>query len=336
MNILLCSTGRRPYLVRWFQQALIDNGLSGKVIAADMDPMSPAKTFADDFIEAPAVTSSGYSSWLARTIETQNINFAVSINDFELSEWSQLTESLEFEKLIRLSAESQSLVEDKLKMAKRLVEFEIPSPQTWSGSDAIASTDISGELVTKGRFGSASRGLQFTDGKNLLGAVALALNEVTTRQGVLAKEQSECIPEDLLIVQEMIQGTEYGLDVVSDFDGKFATVLARKKIAMRAGETDRAVSVDSDIFEPVARKIAEAVPHRGTIDVDVMVNSNGEIYVIDINPRFGGGYPFSHLAGARVPSAYVSWAAKTTPDNSWLKSDPEIVGSKFVEAVVVA
>ena len=52
MNILLSSVGRRPYLVRWFKEALVLNGISGKVIAVDLDPHSPARVFADDFFRS--------------------------------------------------------------------------------------------------------------------------------------------------------------------------------------------------------------------------------------------------------------------------------------------
>ena len=125
-----------------------------------------------------------------------------------------------------------------------------------------------------------------------------------------------------MIIQERIDGPEYGLDVVCDLHRDYAGVLARRKITMRAGETDRAESVAPGGLADVARRIAEAVPHAGTIDVDVMVAADDTPYVIDVNPRFGGGYPFSHLAGARIPDAYVAWAAGLPVAEEWLQ--PEI------------
>ena len=50
MNILLSSVGRRPYLVRWFRDALAENGVEGRVIAADVDPFAPSRPFADAWL----------------------------------------------------------------------------------------------------------------------------------------------------------------------------------------------------------------------------------------------------------------------------------------------
>jgi carbamoyl-phosphate synthase large subunit len=335
VKILLCSVGRRPYLVRWFREALIENGVDGEVIAADLDPLSPARSFADSFVHAPSVADPSYREWLSATLGDYKVDLAVSINDFELSEWAQISNDANWNPLVRLKADCQYLVEDKLAMAERLREKGILAPQTWRGTAAtdLASTDK--KYVTKGRFGSASRGLNFTHSTNLTAAIAAAITEVTTRQGQSAESQTTCAPEDLVVIQEQVVGTEYGLDVISDLHGNYAGVLARKKISMRAGETDRAVSVDPETFEEVARRISDAVPHPGTMDVDVIVDNEGNIFVIDINPRFGGGYPFSHLAGAKIPNAYIAWAAGLKVDPAWLRSESGVTGSKCVEVIAV-
>lgn len=335
MNILLSSVGRRPYLVRWFQDALTANGHHGRVIAADLDPLSPSRAFADEFVQAPPVTDPGYRRWLGDLLTERNIGVAVSINDFELSEWAQLPTTPQWRPLVRLTAESQALVEDKYAMSLAIGELGLHTPRTWLGGTAPESVDGQGSFVVKGRFGSASRGLRFAEASNLAEAITEATREVTTRQGCPALEQDEVAPRDLVIVQERIIGPEFGLDVVCDLTGDFAGVLARRKIAMRAGETDRAESVDGAPFRDVARGIATAVPHTGTIDVDVMVDAEGDFYVIDINPRFGGGYPFSHLAGARIPDAYVAWAAGLPVADHWLRSEAGVIGGKCVEAVRV-
>ncbi|WP_080792838.1 ATP-grasp domain-containing protein [Corynebacterium pacaense] len=336
MNILLSSVGRRPYLVRWFREALAANGLTGRVIAADLDHLSPAQAFSDEFLVAPRVDDPSYRDWLGEVLKDNEISLAVSINDFELSEWAHLPYTAQWQPLVRVSPATQALVEDKLVMCGALEDAGITTPATWLGNGVPADLEPAGRFITKGRYGSASRGLRFTDGGNLEDAIASATLEVTTRQGNPALGQSAVPPESLVIVQEHIAGVEYGLDVVCDLEGGFACALARRKISMRAGETDRAESVDADAFTPIAERIAEAVPHPGTIDLDIIVDSTGEAFVIDINPRFGGGYPFSHLAGADVPGAYVAWAAGLTPGNEWLASRPGIISGKYVEAVRVS
>lgn len=333
MKILLSSVGRRPYLVSWFKEALRDNNLNGSVIAADLDEFSPSKSFADEFILSPRVDSKEYDSWLIQTIREKSIDLAVSINDFELSRWAGFIEQHPQLPLVTLTSKSQSIVEDKFLMSQILSEAGISSPKTWlaSGVGGVKMPNL--EFVTKGRYGSASRGLRFTSASNLEESILSALPEVTTPSGKLATMQSEIALRDLLIVQEKIEGEEFGLDIIADLDGKFVSVLARKKISMRSGETDRAVSVSAEPFFDLGKKITSVIRHRGSIDVDVIVSPSGEAYLIDVNPRLGGGYPFSHLAGAKVPSAYISWKLGIDPAEDWLRSEIGIIGGKHVEVV---
>lgn len=108
------------------------------------------------------------------------------------------------------------------------------------------------------------------------------------------------------VYQEMLNGVEYGMDILNDFNGNYIGSFARKKLSMRCGETDKAISVIDENFELIAKKIGESTKHIGSVDCDFFV-SNDEIYFLEINPRFGGGYPFSHEAGINIPAIYNSW-----------------------------
>lgn len=336
MNILLSSSGRRPYLVKWFQDALKANNIDGKVIVADLDPLAPARQFADTFVTAPAVTDPTYRSWLEQTLAEQNVELAVSINDFELSEWAQLEDNAKWQSLVRLDGHVQTKVEDKYAMSEFFEQSGIPSPKTWLGKTPPQENLQCKEFVTKGRFGSASRGLQFVDLSGLDKAIETATEEVTDRTGQQALRQDKVPPTELVLVQEKIDGIEYGLDVVSDLNGDFVSVLVRRKIAMRGGETDRAECIDASDFQEIARRVAQAVPHPGTIDVDIIVDSGGTPFVIDVNPRFGGGYPLSHVAGARIPNAYVAWSAGLPVPKKWFTYELGAIAGKYVETVRVS
>lgn len=332
INVLLCSAGRRPYLVKWFKEALTLNQLDGEVIVADADLTAPAKAFADGFLQAPPVEDPAYRTWLLETIGQREISVAFSINDFELSTWANLGEDdYELNRLIRLSRQTQALAEDKLAMSHLLTSAGLTNPPTVLAS---AAETLNGEAwVTKGRYGSGSRGLAFVSNEELSSAISRAVDEVTSPTGGKPRSLSEAL--DCLIIQPRIEGQEYGLDVVADLDGNFAGVLARKKIAMRNGETDKAVSVDPAPFVDLARKLVGVLGHRGSVDVDVIQDANGDLWLIDINPRFGGGYPLSHLAGAHLPAAVVAWCAGLAPQSDWLQCEPGIVAAKYVEATVV-
>ena len=97
----------------------------------------------------------------------------------------------------------------------------------------------------------------------------------------------------------------------------FRAVLVNRKLAMRAGETDVAESPrSSDLLAAAGRQLGETLGHVGALDVDVFLDE-ASCPVLDVNARLGGNYPFSHLAGADVPRAYVRWAhGETSPTTS--------------------
>ena len=129
--------------------------------------------------------------------------------------------------------------------------------------------------------------------------------------------------EDTLIVQEQIQGVEYGLDVVNDLQGHFAACLVKRKLAMRAGETDAAETVDNQELESFGKMIGEKLGHIGLLDVDVIVDREGPC-LLEANPRFGGHYPFSHEAGANIPAALIAWSEGKDPNPEWLRVNTNI------------
>lgn len=330
-SILLASAGRRPYLVRWFRDAFERLQVDGRVVLSDVDDLSPARPFADEFLLAPPVVSPGYEEWLRATLHTEGIDLALSVNDFELSKWAQLGDDEELSPLLRLSADVQDAVEDKHHMSRLLCEHNVRTPPLLVLDELQHEPDL--PVVLKGRFGSGSKGLRRTTTSGIAELLPGVLSEVTERDGATPRNGE---PASVIVAQEMVQGDEYGLDVVCDLDGRFVTVLARKKMAMRAGETDRAISVDPQRFQELARQLAIAVPHRGVMDVDVIVDAVDREWVIDINPRFGGGYPFSHVAGSDVPAAVVSWLIGSTRVDELLSYEAGVVGSKSVEVVRLA
>jgi carbamoyl-phosphate synthase large subunit len=131
------------------------------------------------------------------------------------------------------------------------------------------------------------------------------------------KYEASRVKGEEVIFQEFIKGQEYGLDVVNDLEGKYVATLGKKKMAMRAGETDSAVTMKSEELEMLGKTVSEALGHVGVLDVDVIKdNSTGKNYLIEMNARFGGGYPFSHNAGADVPLAIIKWLSGKEADNA--------------------
>jgi carbamoyl-phosphate synthase large subunit len=100
-----------------------------------------------------------------------------------------------------------------------------------------------------------------------------------------------------LMIQEFLNGQEFGSDCYIDLiSGELVSVFTKKKLLMRAGETDKAVSYkDPALFELLDRFIGES-GWRGQIDIDIF-RVDGEYYISEVNPRFGGGYPHAYESG---------------------------------------
>ncbi|WP_162321973.1 ATP-grasp domain-containing protein [Nesterenkonia haasae] len=316
MRVVISSAGRRVYLVQWFQQALIEAGISGDVYVLDHDPHAAAAAAADGFRQMPRFTSEAYVAQLLATVDELKPDLFISLNDYELTALSHgLSTDLEARGVIVpvLNAAAHQAVADKLHMFRVLSDAGISTPTTVLLSDASAVNDMLETfptVVLKDRWGSGSSGLQRLSSQDARHWLALERAAGSNRRG--PQHQDE------LIMQPDLGGSEYGLDIVTPVrGGAVAGVLARRKLGMRHGETSAAMTVPSEQFEDLATSLAATLSIRGTVDVDVMVPDGGEPQVIDINPRFGGGYPFTHIAGADVPHFLVTSTLGLAPQPGW-------------------
>jgi carbamoyl-phosphate synthase large subunit len=130
-----------------------------------------------------------------------------------------------------------------------------------------------------------------------------------------------------LIVQQAVQGEEYGIDVINDLERRYVCTFVEHKLAMRAGETDSAEIVDAPSLVDFGQRIGSMGLHPGVLDLDVIVDGDA-IRVIEMNPRFGGHYPFAHMAGADVPAALIAWARHEQPNPAWLRAEAGVRGYK--------
>lgn len=307
MNILFTCAGRRNYLVNYFKEAL--NG-EGKVFAADMQLTAPALVDADIAIQVPAIYSEDYIPSLKQIIEENKIDCVISLNDLELPILSAVKSQLEKlgTKIIVADEKVIDIAFDKWETVKFLKANGLKFPKTFidivAAKAAIKAGELSFPLVIKPRWGSASIGIDFPEEMQELD-LAYKLQSIRLKRTMLA-EASKSDEDHAILIQEKIPGIEYGMDVLNDFEGNYVGTFVRKKLSMRSGETDKAVSVIEDKFERIGQIIGQNLRHVGNLDCDVFEHQ-GELYVLELNPRFGGGYPFSHEAGNNTAKIYVEW-----------------------------
>lgn len=307
MNILLTSSGRRTYLVDYFKEALSGRGL----LFASNSEMCPAMQSADRSVITPLIYSKEYIPFLLDFCEKNRISLIVPLFDIDIPVLA--LHRAEFEsigtKLAVSDVETARTCSDKYRMSVKLRENGISCPRT--SLTLSGACDFRFPCIVKPRFGMGSIGVEVCDDKEEMSFLFERCRKKIA--GSYLKFESAGAEGEAVIIQEMIRGSEYGLDVINDFSGNFAGIAVKKKLAMRAGETDEAVTLSKDspeydILSGVGRRISEVFRHTGNMDVDVMMDCDNVPYVIDMNARFGGGYPFTHAAGADLPLAYVMWA----------------------------
>jgi len=307
MNILFTCAGRRNYLINYFKDALKDQG---KVFATDMQLTAPALVDADVAIQVPAIYSSDYIPSLLKIVEENQIDCVISLNDLELPILSAVKPQIEAlgAKVIVSDENAINIAFDKWETVKFLENAGLRSPKTFidlqKAKEAIATGELQFPLVIKPRWGSASIGIDFPEDMEELD-LAYRLQTIRLKRTILAEASKEDIDHAILI-QEKIPGNEYGMDVLNNFEGNYVGTFVRQKLQMRSGETDKAISVIDQHFENVGKTIGENLKHLGNLDCDVFEHE-GELYVLELNPRFGGGYPFSHEAGNNTAAIYIEW-----------------------------
>ena len=337
MNVLLTCVGRRNYLVRYFQDAFRLLGIPGKVVATDLSPYAPAMREADVSVAVPPVASENYLQALLEVCKSQEVGLIISLNDLELPVLAEASGMLEREgvRAIVSSPEVIGTCFDKWETYRFLVQHNIPSPKTFltleEATSALAAGDASFPLIVKPRWGSASIGIQIVGDEEEL-RLMYALQSRRIHQTILATA-SASDPERCILVQEVMSSQEYGLDVINNLNKEHQGVVVKKKLSMRAGETDRAVTVRIPQLEALGRQLGRALGHVGNLDCDVFWDGD-RAAVLELNPRFGGGYPFSHAAGINLPAAILAWATGHPVDPQWFIAQAGITAAKYDHLMV--
>lgn len=320
MNILFTCAGRRTYLLKYFKENMAEGD---KVVATDMQLSAPALQAADVKLQVPAVYDPEYVNITLKICEEQKIDALISLNDLELPILAE--NKAKFEALgVKVIVSAPQVIDiafDKYKTAQWVESLGLVAPKTYvrlaDVKEALAKGEIEFPLFMKPRWGSGSIGLEsIADMEELDIYYNLLMKKI--KKTILA---TASVGDEYIMIQEKLTGSEFGLDIMNDLTGKNVAVSVKQKLAMRAGETDKAVTVDLPEVREMGKKIGEALGHIGNLDVDIMQRADGAYCVLELNPRFGGGYPFSYEAGVNMPKAIIQWVKGEEVDPAILQPE---------------
>lgn len=313
MNILFTCAGRRTYLLKYFKENMQDGD---KIVATDMQLSAPALQVADVKLQVPAVYAEDYIDRTLEICREHDIKALICLNDLELPILAE--QKTRFEELgVKVIVSSPHVIDiafDKYKTAKWVEALGLNAPKTYihlvDAKAALVAEDVHFPLFLKPRWGSGSIGLETVEDMEELDDVYHLLFK-KIKKTILA---TASVGDNYIMIQEKLTGNEYGLDVMNDLDGNFVAVSVKQKLAMRAGETDKAVTVNLPEVREIGTTIGHNLKHIGNLDVDIMQRANGDYCVLELNPRFGGGFPFSYEAGVNLPKAIIEWIKGNTID----------------------
>lgn len=280
MNVLIASCGTRNKIVQYFKRALEGKG---RVIATDCNPNAPALYEADAWYIVPRITEPGYLECLYEICRKEKITGVLSLIDPELSLLALHQEA--FEALgVTVIGSSYELCErtlNKWEMYQWLTGHGYRCARSYMDVEAFTA-DVRAGLISYPVFVKPAGGSASI-------AISKAWDEETVRLLVSHGEE--------MMIQEYLDGQEIGADCYIDLcSGQTVSIFTKKKLVMRAGETDKGISFqDERLFELIRRFIAES-GFLGQIDIDIF-EIEGEYYISEVNPRFGGGYPHAYECG---------------------------------------
>lgn len=301
-TVLISSAGRRVSLLRSFREAFATLGVTGRIIACDIGWTAPAMYVADDALTVPGCTDPAFAGCLTDICRRERVDLVVPTIDPELPVWAALRQPLaDLGTVVAVSApEVIDIAADKRMTNSHCRRHGLPCPRQATVAQVLGSPAAwTFPLIAKPVRGSASIGVRRLTGWPQLKAVS---------------------DEADIVVETLAPGSEYTVDVYVDRAGLARAPVPRRRLEVRAGEVSKAQVVRDAMLESLAVQTVRTLPGPyGPLNVQMFFDGR-TASVIEINARFGGGYPLTCRAGGR----YSEWLLREVLRGEAPPADPPI------------
>ncbi len=306
-------------LLNCFRAAARDLGLRGRVVAADCSATAPAFHLADAAWKVPPCHDPAFIPTMLRLCEREQIDLIVPTIDTELPFYAARREAFaEVGTTVAISGpDTVAIAADKVRTHRWLTRNGFPTVRQAMAWEVLREPrSWSFPLIAKPRGGSAGMGVLRAPSPEVLG---LAVRE-----------------RDDLVVQEISPGREHTVNVYVDRAGRCRCAVPHLRMEVRSGEVSKALTVKHQGLMGLARQIAEALPDAyGAMNIQCFLADEYVMKIIEINPRFGGGYPVAHAAGADFPRWLLQEAAGMSVDADFDQWQDNLAMLRYDEAVFV-
>jgi carbamoyl-phosphate synthase large subunit len=285
LHICLSSAGRRAGLLEGFRDALRGLGLGGQVSAVDACLTAPALHLADAAWQVPGCEEPDFLPAMLDLCLKERIDLIIPTIDTELPVYAAHRDAFAaLGVVVAISGpETVAVAADKVCTHAWLTEHGFPTVRQTCVADFLAHpASWEFPLIVKPRGGSAGKGVDCVASQQALRALP------------------DLAPD--AIVQEVAPGQEYTINVLVDRAGRCLCAAPHLRLEVRAGEVSKAVTAKHRGLMELAKEMVEALPDAyGAFNFQCFLDEEAEIRVIEINARFGGGYPLAREAGADFP-----------------------------------
>ncbi len=277
LNVLMTAGSRRVPLVQAFRHALRAIGIDGRVIVTDVTPLSPAVHVADRAYRVPLATDPEYLPELLDICEAERVRLIVPTIDDELAIFGEARDQFtHIGTMVACSPATTSLIcNDKFSTCTQLQAAGVSAAKTWLPGSLPENPAF--PLFIKPRVG-----------RGAVGAYQVrSIEELQFFLGYVADP----------VVQEYLEGPEFTIDVLCDFDGQPLSIVPRERVVIRAGVMDKGRTVNDPQLIELAQAACTALPFAGPVNIQCRMRGK-EAVIFEINPRFSGGIPLTIQAGA--------------------------------------
>ncbi|OLB91260.1 MAG: hypothetical protein AUI02_09965 [Acidobacteria bacterium 13_2_20CM_2_57_12] len=285
ITILISSVGRRAQLIDCFRRSMRAMKLTGCIIGIDCSSSAPGAHLVDHFIKVPGCATPDFLATILRLCEQHRVSLLVPTIDTELSIYARHRADFAAvgTTVVISASETVSVCADKFISHSWLVENDFPTVRQGTSGQVVARpSDWEFPLIAKPRRGSASVGVR------ILNSLDSLLD--------FSKDRED------LVVEEIARGFEYTVNVFVNREGQCVCAVPHRRLEVRAGEVSKGVTVRHRKMMEFASLVSERLPGAyGPLNLQGFLSSDDEFRVTEINPRFGGGYPLAHQAGADFP-----------------------------------
>lgn len=280
MNFLFCSVGRRGELIKDFKLSL-DAG--SKIIVTDCDHTAPALYFGDRQYIVPKITDEHYVDTLLTICKKENISAVTTFIDPEIEVLAKNRKQFEAigVEVLAPYEETAAICFDKFEMYTYLTEKNIKTVKTYADFDSFGRDFENGRctlpVFVKPRTGSGSVGARKVHSYDELETI--------------------CSSESNLIIQEFMGGKDIDADVYVDtISHKAVSIFSKSKLETKLGGANKTISFKDEKLFNVIEEAMQHFAFNGPIDVDFFYK-DGDYYLSEINPRFGGAYLHAYGCG---------------------------------------